>query len=186
MHSSFIIQAIAWICANIIQVAAWNNAGKFMNDLDILKLQQLEEAAALFRQVADLPVPKGGWVNAIRTALGLSNVQLARRLRRKASQTIEDMQASEVKGTIKLNTLRELAAALDSRLVYAIVPNKPLDEIRRERAYAVADNLLSAPSHSMELEGQGLTPQQRQRAVDRLAEKLLAGSPRKLWDEHSR
>lgn len=153
-----------------------------MKEMDILRLQQLEETVALFRQVADVPVPKGGWVNAIRAALGVSNVQLARRLRRKASQTVEDMLASEAKGTIKLNTLRELAAALDSRLVYAIVPNKPLEEIRRDRAYAVANNLLSTTSHSMALEDQGLTAQQHQRAVDRLAEKLLAGSPRKLWE----
>jgi len=153
-----------------------------MKDMDILRSQQLEEAVAPFRQVADVPVPKGGWVNAIRTALGISNVQLARRLRRKASQTVEDILASEAKGTIKLNTLRELAAALDCRLVYAIVPNKPLDQIRREQAYASANKLLSTTSHSMALEDQSLTAQQYQRAVDRLANKLLAGNPRKLWE----
>lgn len=153
-----------------------------MRDEELLRLQQLEESLAPFRQVADLPVPTGGWVKAIRAALGITNVQLARRLGRKASQTVEDMLASEAKGTIKLNTLRELAAALDGRLVYAIVPNKPLNEIRRERAYAVANNLLGAISHSMVLEDQGLTAQEHGRAIDRLASKLLAGSSRKLWE----
>jgi predicted DNA-binding mobile mystery protein A len=129
----------------------------------------------------DVPIPKGGWVNAIRTALGVSNVQLARRLHRKASQTVEDMLASEAAGTIKLNSLRELAAALDCQLVYAIVPAKPLDEIRRERARKVANNMLALSAHSMKLEDQGLTAQQHQRAVERLADKLLAGNPRKLW-----
>lgn len=153
-----------------------------MKELDLLRLQQLEEAVTPFRQAMGVPIPKGGWVKAIRKALGVSNVQLARRLRRKASQTVEDMLASEAAGTIKLNTLRELAAALNCQLVYAIVPAKPLDEIRRERAYAVASKLLSTTSHSMALEDQGLTAEQRQRAVDRLADKLLAGSPKKLWE----
>lgn len=153
-----------------------------MKEIDILRLQQLEEALAPFRQVVDMPAPKGGWANAIRKALGISNVQLARRLQRRASQTVEDMLASEAAGTIKLNTLRELAAALECQVVYALVPIKPLDEIRRERAYAVANNLLKPSSHSMALEDQGLTAQQHRRALDRLADKLLAGSPKKLWE----
>lgn len=161
---------------------AWNNVDNTMKELDVLRLQQLEEALAPFRQAMSVPAPKGGWVNAIRKGLGISNVQLARRLRRKASQTVEDMLASEAAGTIKLNTLRELAAALDCRLVYAIVPAGSLEEVRRERAYAVASKLLGTTSHSMALEDQGPTAEQQQRAIDRLAGKLLAGSPKKLWE----
>jgi hypothetical protein len=48
------------------------------------------------------------------------------------------MQEDEAKGTIKLQTLRKLAEALDCRVVYAVVPNKPLEHIRREQAARVA------------------------------------------------
>lgn len=164
-----------------IQATTWIYSGKYMKDMDILRLQQVEEAVAPFRPLADISVPKGGWINAVRMALGISRVQLARRLRRKASQTVEDMLASEAAGTIKLNTLRELAAALDCRLVYAVVPNKPLEEIRHEQAYKVANDLLAPTSHSMGLEDQGLNPEAQRRAIDRVARNLLAGSPRKLW-----
>lgn len=153
-----------------------------MKEIDILRLQQLEDTLDPFRKLIDTSPPKGGWVNAIRQALGISNVQLAKRLRRKASQTVEDILASEAAGTIKLNTLRELAAALDCHLVYAIVPTKPFDEIRREQALKTASKLLGTASHSMKLEDQGITAREHQRAVDRLVDKLMAGNPRKLWE----
>ncbi|MDB5973420.1 MAG: antitoxin, family [Nevskia sp.] len=153
-----------------------------MKEIDILRRQQLEDVLKPFLATVDTPVPKDGWIAAIRQALGLSNVQLARRLNRKASQTVDDLLESEAAGTIKLNTLRELAAALDCRLVYAIVPNKPFDEIRREQALKIANNLLGPASHSMKLEDQGVTTREHQRAIDRLVARLMAGSPRKLWE----
>jgi predicted DNA-binding mobile mystery protein A len=153
-----------------------------MKDMDILRLQQLEDSLAPFREVLNSTPPKSGWADAVRAALGISKVALARRLLLKAPQTVEDMLASEAAGTIKLNTLRKLAEALECRLVYAIVPVKPLDEIRRERAVQVANKLLGPVSHTMKLEDQGITSRERQRTVERLVDKLLAGSPRKLWD----
>jgi len=152
-----------------------------MKDIDRLRLQQLEDTLAPFRSVLSTGVPKGGWGKAIRDALGLSNIQLSRRLHRKASQSIEDILKSEAAGTIKLNTLRELAGALNCHLVYALVPDKPLDEVRREQALRAANNILALTSHTMTLEDQGLTEREHQRAVERLAEKLLSGSRRKLW-----
>ena len=153
-----------------------------MKELDTLRLQQVEDSLAPFRGVMDIPVPKGGWVEAVRASLGISRVVLARRLERKASQTVDDMLASEAAGTIKLNTLRELAEAMDCRLVYAVVPNRPLNEIRRRQALKTAGKLLKPASHSMKLEDQGITTEQHKRAIGRMVDKLLAGSPRKLWE----
>ena len=152
-----------------------------MKDIDLLRLQQLEDTLKPFRNVLNSAAPKDGWGKAIRDALGLSNIQLSRRLKRKASQSVEDILKSEAAGTIKLNTLRELAGVLNCRLVYALVPDKPLDEVRREQALKVANNILAPTSHTMKLEDQGLTAREHQRAVERLAEKLLSGSGRKLW-----
>jgi len=152
-----------------------------MKNLDSLRLQQLEDTLAPFRGVGNPTAPKGGWGRAVRDALGLTNVQLGRRLGRRAPQSVEDILKSEAAGTIKLNTLRELAAALKCQLVYALVPEKPLEDIRRDQALTSANSLLSLTSHTMNLEDQGLTAREHKRAVERLAEKLLAGSPRKLW-----
>jgi predicted DNA-binding mobile mystery protein A len=153
-----------------------------MKDMDIIRIQQLDETVKPFRRVWEVATPVGGWVRAIREALGMTNVQLAKRLGRKAPQTIEDMQQSEAAGTIKLDTLRELAEAMGCRLVYAVVPVKPLDEMRRERATDVARKALARTSHSMKLEAQDVGSKAEQRALDRQVEKLLIGNPKRLWE----
>ena len=153
-----------------------------MRDIDILRIQQLEDTVQPFRKVLDVAPPVGGWVRAIREAIGMTNVQLAKRLGRKAPQTIEDMQKYEAIGTIKLDTLRELAEAMSCRLVYAVVPAKPLDELRKDRAEEVARKTLKRASHSMKLEAQDVGSKEEQRALERQVEKLLAGNPKRLWE----
>lgn len=153
-----------------------------MREIDFLRIQQLEETIAPFRAVSEIPPPIGGWVRAIREAIGMTNVQLAKRLRRKAPQTIEDMQEYEAAGSIKLKTLRELAEAMGCQLVYAIVPRKPLDDLRRDRAVELARKTLSRTMHSMKLEAQDIGQSAQQREFDRQVAKLLAGNPKRLWD----
>ena len=92
------------------------------------------------------------------------------------------MQEHEAKETIKLQTLRKLAQALDCRLVYAVVPNKPLEEMRMEQARKVARRKLNPVAHSMSLEAQGVSDADQKSELDRLVQKLLAGNPRKLWE----
>ena len=152
-----------------------------MNDKDYLRLQQIEEAIKPFRPLVDTQPPRRGWIRAIQQALGVTNRQLAIRLHLKP-QTIEDMQEYEAKETIKLTTLRKLAQALDCRLVYAVVPNKPLEEMRLEQARKVARRQLKPVAHSMSLEAQGVSDADQKSELDRLVQKLLAGNPRKLWE----
>jgi predicted DNA-binding mobile mystery protein A len=153
-----------------------------MKDKDLLRLEQLEEVLKPYRKLADLAVPKRGWVHAVKEALGMSNRQLAKRVGVKASQSVEDMQEYEVTGTIKLQTLRKLANALECDLVYGLVPRKPLEEIRRDRAASVARRLLKRVSHSMNLEGQGVNKRMEENELNRRIEKLLMGNPKDLWD----
>jgi predicted DNA-binding mobile mystery protein A len=152
-----------------------------MKDKDYLRIQQMEETLGPFRPLIDTRPPRRGWIRAIQDALGMSNRQLAKRLRLK-QQTIEDMQEYEAKGTIKLQTLRKLAHALDCRLVYAVVPNKPLEEIRKDQALKVAQRQLKNVAHSMSLEAQGVGEAEQRAEIDRLVHKLLAGNRRKLWE----
>jgi predicted DNA-binding mobile mystery protein A len=153
-----------------------------MRDIDLLRIQQLEESVKPFRKILDVGPPVGGWIRAIRETLGMTNVQLARRLRRKAPQSVEDLQNSEAAGTIKLDRLREVAEAMGCRLVYAVVPLKPLEEIRKDRALEIARKTLKHTSHSMKLEAQDVGPKEEQRALERQVQRLLVGNPKRLWE----
>jgi predicted DNA-binding mobile mystery protein A len=146
-----------------------------------LPVQQLEDRLQPYRLALGSSQPAGGWIRAIREALGMTQRQLARRVGRKP-QTVLDLQSREAAQTIQLNTLRELAQAMDCELVYAIVPRGPLGTILEDRARAVARETLRRTGHSMELERQGLGVREQDRAFEREVERLLAGSRRKLWE----
>ncbi len=124
--------------------------------------------------------PRGGWLRAIREALGMSAAQLGGRLGI-TQQAIMNLERSEEAGKISLHSLRRVAEALDCRVVYAVVPNKPLAQMQRERALALADTLIRPVAHSMKLEAQGVSETETQRQRNELADDLMRGSPRKLW-----
>src|ERR1700733_2845339 len=77
--------------------------------------------------------PVRGWIKAVRAALGMSTAQLAKRLGIKQPSLVA-LEQSEAKGTIQLDTLRRVAEALDCTVIYALVPNKPLEKMVRDRA----------------------------------------------------
>src|SRR6266849_4014799 len=97
--------------------------------------------------------PVRGWIKAIREGLGMSTEQLAKRLGIRQPSVVA-MEQSEAKGTIELATLRRVAAALDCTLVYALVPNKPLETMVRDRARGFARRRREAVEQSMLLEDQ--------------------------------
>jgi predicted DNA-binding mobile mystery protein A len=125
------------------------------------------------------PPPKG-WLRAIRDALGMSGVQFAQRLR-VSPQSVDALEKSEAIGTIRLNTLRRAAEALDCQLVYALVPNRSLEGAVRERARNIALRELSRVEHSMALEDQGVGDTDLEERVQDYVRELL--NERELWRE---
>ena len=68
------------------------------------------------------------------------------------------------------------------RMVYALVPEAgAVDAVREQRALALAEKMIQPADHSMKLEAQGVTAEERERQRKLLADMLLDGSPRKLW-----
>lgn len=147
-----------------------------------LARKQLDRRLAHLRQASDLTRPTRGWVKAIREALGMTSAQLGRRI--KVSQSrVTRIERDEAEEAVTLKTLRRIAEGLNCTLVYALVPNKPLDEILRDRARAVAGRQLARAHHTMKLENQALEARDLQTERERLVNELMAGDPRRLWDE---
>lgn len=115
--------------------------------------------------------PAGGWVRAIREALGMSTADLAARLK-VAPSTVNRFEVNEQAGRIQLDTLVRIADELDCDLVYALVPRRPLEDIVDDRARELASRELAAVGHTMTLEAQGLAAERVRERVDDLAEEL--------------
>jgi predicted DNA-binding mobile mystery protein A len=122
--------------------------------------------------------PARGWVKAIREALGMTTTQLAQRLNVK-QPSVAAIEQSEEKGTIELATLRRVAEALDCTLVYALIPNKPLETTVRDRARGFVRRRRGPIEHSMLLENQRV---EGKNADARLDEIIRETNPRLFWD----
>ncbi|TKT70837.1 mobile mystery protein A [Afipia massiliensis] len=115
--------------------------------------ERLDERLAPLKPAERFRAPPKGWVRAVRDALGMSGVQLARRLSVQPP-SVAALEASEESGAIQLKTLRRAAEALDCTLVYALVPNDTLEGAVRARARKIALRDLGRVSHTMKLEAQ--------------------------------
>ncbi len=139
------------------------------------RLNPLRESAAFVR-------PPRGWVRAIRDALGMTTGQLAKRIGVDQSR-ITKLERAEIEGSVTLKSLRQAAEELGCSLVYAFVPTTSLDDMVHERAAEIADRELARVHHTMRLENQALTKPDLKQERERLVSALLAGNPRRLWDE---
>ena len=125
-------------------------------------------------------VPKQGWIRTIREALGLSTYTLAELLGCSRSNIVK-IEKSESLKTISLKKLEQVAQAMKCKLVYSLVPLKPLEELREDQARKKAKSRIARINHSMKLELQGLTLQQLKKQEEDVVAELLQGSGKKLW-----
>ena len=143
--------------------------------------QEIVDNAAL--KAAGLYVPAEGWIRTMRTALGMSGAQLARRLNFTRG-AISDAEKNERSGAITLRTLENMAAAMNSRLVYTFVPEKSIKDVKSARAKEKAEQIVSKADTHMALESQELAKGQRQYEIERIGQELLQTMPSDFWDDN--
>jgi predicted DNA-binding mobile mystery protein A len=142
----------------------------------LLRLSQLNQALAEPRPKA----PAGGWVRAIREALGMSARQLAERMGASPTAAL-DLERREAAGTLSLGQLKRAAAALDCELTYVLVPRQPLDQMVEARARALATERVRRVTHAMRLEAQEPGPAYVDKQIEEETRATLQGSWNKLW-----
>jgi predicted DNA-binding mobile mystery protein A len=141
--------------------------------------EQLDRRLNEARQIAPaLRPPPQGWIGAIRTALGMTQADLAERMEI-SRQAVSQLEHREADGSITLNALREAAEALGGRVVYIVIPDRPVSQTLEERAYRLARQMVTSVRHTMRLEDQETDSDVEER-IREIAEELLV-SPRRLW-----
>jgi predicted DNA-binding mobile mystery protein A len=108
----------------------------------------------------------------------MSAAQLGHRLGIKQPSVVA-MEQSEMRSSIELATLRRVAEAMNCTLVYALIPNEPLEKIVRDRSLTVARARLEAVDQSMLLENQKTDEKNFGIQLEELVREL---NPRRLWD----
>ena len=147
-----------------------------------LMRKQVQEVLDNLDEISKRPVPQGGWVRVMRDALGISSYVLAKRMG-SSQANIVSIEKRERSKTISLETIDQVARAMNCRLIYYLIPEKPLDQMLEDQARRVAKKQIKLTNHSMKLEQQGLTKKQIKQQEDDLVQELLEGPLKKLWDK---
>lgn len=149
------------------------------NRIRELARQQLDRRLEKIRSAPQhLRAPEGGWVSALRTAYAMSQADLARRIG-VSRQAVSQLEQREADGSVTLNALEQAAHALDSELVYVLVPRQSIGATLEARALRLARRMTSSVRHTMRLEDQEPESDLDER-TSALAKELLA-SPGQLW-----
>jgi predicted DNA-binding mobile mystery protein A len=145
--------------------------------INLLQLKQLDKHII---QTSLTERPSGGWVRAIRNALGMSTKQLAKRMR-VSQQAVSQLENKELDDSVTIKTLRKAAEAMNCKLVYSFIPQSgSLEGIVKNQAVAKATDLISAVDHTMQLEAQGVGNMQDK--IMEMAEELAKNPNSKLWE----
>ena len=147
-----------------------------------LLIEQLDQKLQPFSESRKVLVPERGWINTIRTALNMTMAQLGAKLNitRQGVKRIED---SEANGTITLNSLKDVAKALDLKLVYVLVPkNETIDDLIQKKAEKLAQKIVLRTNQNMKLEDQGIGDDKIAKSIKELANEIKREMRKSLWD----
>lgn len=145
-----------------------------------LRRRQLDELLSASASGVTPPPPPGGWVKALREALGMTLETFGSRLGG-SRQTAHQLEQSEATGSITIKRLRTAADAMECELVVFLRPKRSLESIVQDRAHAVARRLVSRTEHSMVLEKQAVAESRIAEMVEEMAAELISNRDPRVW-----
>ena len=123
-----------------------------------------------------------GWIKLLREALGMSTTQLAKRVGIDQSR-ISRLENAEIDGDLKLSSLKKVAEGLNMIFVYGFIPRDGLEDMVRQQAKKIALKRMQRVNHTMRLEEQELTTDEKAKAFDDLVQKIMIEDAKDFWDE---
>lgn len=136
-------------------------------------------------RIASLEIPatpKGGWVRAVRTALGMTQSQLAKRMGI-ARQNVASLEMDEVANNVTLARLSRAAEALGCELRYVLVPKQPFEAMVAQQSQRRAEQKLGRVNQSQALEASAMGADSMSSTVADMAREIELNRPSDLWDD---
>ena len=146
-----------------------------------LKRRQIDEVLDTARSLQHLLMTRSGWIHEIRTAIGMTGAQLARRMH-VSPAAVAQFEKREREGTITLESLRKCAHALDCELIYVVLPRTSLTQMVDQRMQAHARHSVESVDRTMGLEGQATRTRYKREQLARLVAEYRETPPRDLWN----
>jgi predicted DNA-binding mobile mystery protein A len=141
--------------------------------------QRIVDAAASHE---GLRTPSEGWMRTVRKALGMSGAQLAKRMGVTRAR-VAQAEHAELSGGATLKSMQAAAEAMGCRFVYAVVPEKRIEDVIMAQARKKAMALVGTASTHMALESQPLPNDKIAKEVERLTRELAQEMPPDFWSD---
>lgn len=147
-----------------------------------LLIEQLDQKLKPFQKIEMVLIPNNGWINTIRTTLNMTMAQLGTRLKI-TRQGVKSIEESETKGSISINSLKEVGIALDLKFVYGFVPKDgTIDNLINIKAEKLAEKIVLRTNQNMKLEDQGIGEKKIKETIEDLANEIKREMKKSLWD----
>ncbi|MDI9319074.1 MAG: mobile mystery protein A [Phycisphaerales bacterium] len=143
--------------------------------------EQLDEKLEKLKFFASPDLPQRGWIRLMRNALGMTAQQLGKRVGLDRSR-IGKLEIAEAEGDLKLSSMQKIAEGLNMKFVYGFVPATSLENMVREQARKLALQRMQQVNHTMRLEDQELSEEQKKKALEDLIQKILIEQPKDIWE----
>ena len=142
--------------------------------------EQLDRKLDPLKDFARTGMPRQGWIRTIREALGMSSAQLGKKAGL-GQPRISRLENAEKTGDLKVSSLQKIAKAFGMRFVYSFVPEASLEDMVRKQAEKIVFGRMQRLDRTMRLEQQGLSDEEKKKAVSGMVEKLLMENAKELW-----
>lgn len=153
-----------------------------MRNKQKLLIEQLDQKLKPFMKTRMILIPKRGWVNTIRTTLNMTMAQLGTKLNI-TRQGVKRIEESEANGTITINSLKEVANAMDLKFIYALVPKDgSIEDLIEIKAEKLAKKIVLRANQNMKLEDQGIGDNKISKTIKDLANEIKREVRKSLWD----
>jgi predicted DNA-binding mobile mystery protein A len=128
------------------------------------------------------PVPREGWLQTVRRALGMSGAQLAKKMGLTRAR-VAQAEHAELEGGVTLKSMQAFAEAMGCRFIYAIVPPKRIEDLITAQAQKKAEALVGVASKHMALESQTLPDAKIAEEIERLTREIARDMAPDFWSD---
>ncbi len=142
----------------------------------IMQIRALDKKTSSLSDAKNV-IPKGSsWINAVREAIGMTAVQLAKRLG-VTQPRVAKMEANEE--NLKLSTMKKVAKAMNCDFVYYFKPKSTFQDIVNVQAQKKAEEIILGVNLNMALENQSIESKE---AIDDMAADFINKNTKRIWD----
>lgn len=142
----------------------------------IVQIRALDKKTKDLKSNLNIISHNSSWINTVREAIGMTAIQLAKRLGI-TQPRISKMEMNEE--NLKISTMKKIAQALNCDFVYYFKPQNSFQGIVENQARKKAIEILQQVNLNMALENQSIVTDE---VIEDLVQELIYKDTKKIWE----